>query len=82
MSPFPDNPLIRLLYWLLNTPGVGAFFVIMLGATLVSGFGLILRWISLGAQASESIVYAYPTEGLHEHEVIQTTTAEQNTTRK
>jgi len=68
MTSIPENPLIELLYWLLNTPGVGAFFVITLGGGLVAGFGLVLHWIARGAHASEKTVYAYPTEGLHEQE--------------
>jgi hypothetical protein len=61
----PQNPLFTFLYWLLNTPGVGALFVAFLGLVLILLFSAVLRWIAKGSAASESIVYTYPTEGLH-----------------
>jgi hypothetical protein len=61
----PQNPLFTFLYWLLNTPGVGALFVAFLGVALIVIFGAVLRWIAKGSAASEAIVYTYPTEGFH-----------------
>jgi hypothetical protein len=67
MSHFPENPFVLFIYWLLNTPGVGAVFVALLGGALVLTFALVLRWIIDGGKASENAVYVYPTEALHHH---------------
>lgn len=68
MVEIPDNPLIALLYWVLNTPVVGALIVAFLASCLILGYGLVLRWIANGAKANESEIYTYPTEGFHHHE--------------
>ena len=62
----PPNPIFTFLYWLLNTPGIGALFVAMLGAFLVVLFAAVLRWIVKGSSAGEREVFTYPTEGFHE----------------
>jgi hypothetical protein len=68
MQIFLDNPLFRFLYWILNTPGVGAFVVVGLGASLLLVYGRVLRWITNGGKAIESSIYSYPTQTLHRHE--------------
>lgn len=60
------NPIFTLLYWLLNTPGIGALIVALLGTFLVVLFASVLRWIAKGSSANESAVFTYPTEGLHD----------------
>jgi len=67
MSSFPENPIIAFLYWLLDTPGIGAIVVAILLIGLFWGYARVLRWISNGANTNES-VYTYPTEALHQQE--------------
>ncbi|MBT3390413.1 MAG: hypothetical protein HN413_08385 [Chloroflexi bacterium] len=65
---FPDTPLIEFLYWLINTPGVGGIAVILLAVSIVTTVGLVLRWVSQGANVEdEPETYAYPTPALHHH---------------
>lgn len=48
--PF-ESPLFQLVYWLINTPGVGAVMIgLIVGAALVS-FSLSLRKISAAAES-------------------------------
>lgn len=64
---FPDTPFFHLVYWILNTAGVGGVVSILLAGTLISGFFLAIRWVVMGAKADESEVYSYPTSSLIEH---------------
>ncbi len=67
---FPDTPLIKFLYWLINTPGLGGIAVSLLGISIVAAVALVLRWISQAAKIETEVeVYAYPTPALHHHEV-------------
>jgi len=43
---FPDEPLFRFFYWLVNTPGVGSAVVALLVGAAVTVFVLTLRWIA------------------------------------
>lgn len=64
--PF-DSPIIRFLYSLINTPGLGGLAVgglAMFGVLSAAG---ALRWIIRGDQPDELETYAYPTPTLHEH---------------
>lgn len=64
---FPmDNPIYRLVYWFLNTPGVGGLGVGFIVAACLGSFAAALRWIVRGAQADEPATYAYPTSAFHE----------------
>ena len=65
---FPDNPLFRLLYWIINTPGIGGITVLLVGGGSVTMYLLTLRWISRGSQADEPDVYTFPTSTLLGHE--------------
>jgi hypothetical protein len=68
MMDFPiENPVFRFLYWLLNTPGLGALAVAMLSGGLLTTFGLSLRWIVRGSQAAERDIFTFPTSGFHTH---------------
>lgn len=65
---FPDTPPFELIYWLINTPGVGGLIAILLGATSMTAYLLTLRWIQRGGDPQARETYAYPTPALHEHE--------------
>lgn len=66
---FPlEVPILRAIYWMLNTPGVGGVFAVLLIGGLVSAFSLALSWIVRGARQDED-VYAYPTSTLLEGEM-------------
>jgi len=64
---FPQTPLFRFLYWLVNTPGVGSLVVLLIGGGSILAYGLTLRWIVRGGEADEEETYAYPTPALHQH---------------
>lgn len=64
---FPDTPPFELIYWLINTPGVGGLIAMVLGAMSVTVYLLTLRWIQRGADPQARETYAYPTPALHEH---------------
>lgn len=65
---FPmENPLLRFLYWLINTPTVGGAIVILIIVGLVTAFSLTLLWVTRGAAADESESYTYPTSSLLDH---------------
>ncbi len=66
---FPDNAVMQAIYWLLNTPGVGAVIVLLVGGGATVFFAGLLRWIQLGSKAPELETYSYPTPALlHSHE--------------
>lgn len=63
---FPDEPVFRFLYWIINTPPIGGIIVMLLtGALLVSAM-ITLFWVARGSQADEEDVYIFPTEALLE----------------
>jgi len=62
--PF-DNPILKYIYWLLNTPGVGGIVVGFIGASLVLSYGFMVKWISDGDKSPEDETYTYPTPALH-----------------
>ena len=63
---FPtDNGIFALLYWLVNTPGIGGLAVIAVVVTSLACFSAALHWIHEGGKADETTVYAYPTPALH-----------------
>ncbi len=64
----PDSLLFELLFWMINTPGMGGVFASLLGGGILLAIGVTLRWISKGGQESEVEEYAYPTPALHAHE--------------
>lgn len=65
---FPlDNPVFQFFYWLMNTPGVGGVFVLLIVASSILIYARTLFWIARGGQADESETYAYPTSTLHPH---------------
>lgn len=63
---FPDTPFFHLIYWFLNTAGVGGVASILLTVSLVAGFLTTIRWVVMGAKADENEVYSYPTSSLIE----------------
>lgn len=66
---FPDTLLIKFLYWLINTPGIGGIAVGLLAISITTAVALVLRWISQGANVEdEPETYAYPTPALHHHD--------------
>lgn len=57
---FPlEQPIFQFLYWLVNTPGIGALVIILLAATALTSFALTLRWIA-SAKNAEQESYPYP----------------------
>ena len=64
----PDTPILRFIFWLVNTPGLGGLAVGAIVAGSLASFAAALRWIARGAAVAEGSVYAYPTPALHEHE--------------
>lgn len=61
---FPlEQPLFRFLYWLINTPGIGAAVVGLLVGGAVLTFSLTLRWI-LSARQVEQEALPYPLDPL------------------
>lgn len=66
---FPlEYPLLRLLYWLIDTVGVGGVTALVLGGGSAVAYLLTLRWIKNGAEVQEPETYTYPTPALLEHE--------------
>jgi hypothetical protein len=68
MSDVPDLPLLRLIFWVINTPGLGGIYLGAIEIICVGGFLAALRWIARGRQADEKNAYAYPTSTLLDHE--------------
>ena len=60
----PDSSLFGWLYAILNSPPIGGVAVLAVGTCSVIAYGLGIRWIARGAQASEPEAYAYPTAAL------------------
>jgi hypothetical protein len=67
MNIAPDLPILRFIYWLINTPGLGGVFLGAIVITCLGGILAGLRWIVRGGQADEPITYAYPTSALLDH---------------
>ena len=65
---FPDEPLIRFLYWLVDTAGLGSIIVAITGGGIVTAVALTLNWIRRGSNADETEVYTHPTPSLIHHE--------------
>jgi hypothetical protein len=65
---FPDQPLFRFIYWILNTAGFGGIFVVLIVGGLGTVFLLTLYWIVRGARLDEAEQYTFPTSALLEHE--------------
>lgn len=63
----PDTPVLRFIFWLVNTPGLGGLAVGAIVAGALASFAAGLRWIARGAAAPEASAYPYPTSALHEH---------------
>ena len=66
---FPmENELMQILYWLVNTPGLGGLISILLGGGSILTYALMLRWIIQGGNVREDDIYLYPTPSFHKHE--------------
>ena len=61
----PPNPILHLIYWLINTPGLGGLSVAAIILACLGSFAATLRWIAAGAHADETPTYAFPTPALH-----------------
>ena len=69
---FPlENPLFRLLYWLVDTAGVGGTIALLVGGGSLTIYLLTLRWIVRGADAEESETYVFPTPTLLDHDRVE-----------
>ena len=64
---FPDEPIFRALHWFIDTPALGGIAVITVAVGILVFASIVLRWISLGAEADEQEVYTYPTPALLGH---------------
>lgn len=75
MNLAPDTPILRFIYWLVNSPGLGGMAVSAIVLTCLASFAAALRWIVAGGRVADPVTYAYPTPALHhaeataEHEV-------------
>jgi hypothetical protein len=58
---FPDEPLFRFFYWLVNTPGVGSAAVALLVGAAVTTFFITLRWIASARNEGEEAL-PFPPE--------------------
>ncbi len=67
MSP-PDLPILRFIFWLVNTPGLGGAGVTAILVTCLASFFAALRWILGGGRADEATTYAFPTPALLDHD--------------
>jgi len=63
---FPQTPFFHLLYFLVNTVGVGSLVVFAVGLISIIAYALTLRWIASANRADELEDYAYPTPALHQ----------------
>lgn len=63
----PDTFILRFLYWLVNTPGLGGVAVVAIVISCLGSFVLALRWIAAGSKVGDSDTYAYPTSSLLHH---------------
>ncbi len=68
MNDTPDLPLLRLIFWIINTPGLGGIYLGAIDVICLGGFVMALRWIVHGGHADENGTYAYPTPTLLDHE--------------
>ncbi len=68
MTVPPDTSILRFIFWLVNTPGLGGLAVGAIVAGSLASFAAALHWIARGAAAAEPDVYAYPTPSLHQHD--------------
>ncbi len=59
---FPNEPLFRFFYWLVNTPGIGSAVILLLIGIAVSMFVLTLRWIASARDENEESLL-FPPEG-------------------
>jgi hypothetical protein len=64
---FPDEPIIRFLHWIINTPGMGGLAALLVGGSSITGYLLTVRWIRQGAKVDEWDEYTYPTPALLGH---------------
>lgn len=65
---FPLNyPFFQLLYWLVDTVGVGGAVVFLVSGGSVLAYGLTLYWIHRGGQDDDPETYTYPTPTLLGH---------------
>lgn len=59
---FPlEQPVFRFLYWLVNTPGIGAAVVGLLILAALGFFLRTLRWITAARQVQQEAL-PYPSE--------------------
>jgi len=58
---FPNEPLFRFFYWLINTPGLGSATIALLVGVAVIAFALTLRWIASARNEGEESL-PYPPE--------------------
>ncbi|MCB9433764.1 MAG: hypothetical protein H6668_17480 [Ardenticatenaceae bacterium] len=65
---FPDEPTIRIIYWFIDTAGIGSIIVGLITVGILTAVGLTLNWIRRGALADESEVYTHPTPALTHHQ--------------
>ena len=64
---FPDTPLFRVIYWIINTAGIGGVIVFLVAGGLLTAFAITLYWIARGAQVDELETYTFPTPTLLGH---------------
>jgi len=66
---FPlEYGFFRLIYWILNTPGVGGVVALLIGGGIVSLVLLALQWITSAGNVDDDSLYSFPTSTLLEEE--------------
>ena len=65
---FPDEPIFRILHWLIDTPTLGGAVVFGISGLVAIGTISTIIWIVSGAQADEPDSYLYPTTALLGHD--------------
>jgi hypothetical protein len=66
---FPlDYPLFRLVYWLVDTAGIGGIIALLVGGGSLTIYLLTLRWIAKGGDVDDPETYVFPTSTLLDHD--------------
>lgn len=66
---FPlEHGIFRLIYWILNTPGIGGLAALLIGGGIVFSVVSALRWIFVAGTIDDDHIYSFPTSSLLDEE--------------